>query len=153
MHCPFCSHQETKVIDSRLVAEGTQIRRRRECLSCKDRFTTFESFEVVLPRIVKSNGNREPFNLDKLKNGILRAVEKRPVSSEDIDAAINQICIKLRKTGEREYDSHALGELVMNELRKLDDVAYVRFASVYKNFTDISEFQKEIADIKNKEGN
>ncbi|MDY7025296.1 MAG: transcriptional regulator NrdR [Pseudomonadota bacterium] len=147
MYCPFCSHQETKVIDSRLVAEGTQIRRRRECLGCHDRFTTFESFEVVLPRIVKSNGAREPFDVEKMRSGILRATEKRPVSDEDINTSINRIIIELRKTGEREFGSQALGELVMDELKKLDQVAYVRFASVYKNFRDLNEFQKEIADM------
>ena len=144
MHCPFCAADDTKVIDSRLVAEGDQVRRRRECLSCSERFTTYEVAELVMPRVIKQNGNREPFDEDKLRAGFLRALEKRPVSVEDIEAVINQIKHALRATGEREVQSLVVGELVMEYLKKLDQVAYVRFASVYRSFQDLSEFRDEI---------
>lgn len=144
MHCPFCAADDTKVIDSRLVAEGNQVRRRRECLSCRERFTSYEIAELVMPRVIKQNGNREPFNEEKLRAGFLRALEKRPVSVEDIEAVINQIKHALRATGEREIQSLVLGELVMEHLKKLDKVAYVRFASVYRSFEDIAEFRDEI---------
>ncbi|PHS66308.1 MAG: transcriptional regulator NrdR [Thalassobium sp.] len=147
MYCPFCTHPETKVIDSRLVADGEQIRRRRECISCGERFTTFESAELVMPRIIKQDGTREPFNEDKLRSGIHRALEKRPVSVEDVEAAIVRIKQKLRATGEREIPSRILGECVMAELRQLDQVAYVRFASVYRSFQDLDEFRAEIERI------
>ena len=147
MHCPFCAAEDTKVIDSRLVAEGDQVRRRRECLSCTERFTTYEVAELVMPRIIKQNGNREPFNEDKLRAGFTRALEKRPVSTEDIEAVINKIKNALRATGEREVKSRVLGELVMDHLKQLDKVAYVRFASVYKSFEDISEFQDAIESL------
>jgi transcriptional repressor NrdR len=144
VHCPFCGADDTKVIDSRLVAEGDAVRRRRECQTCGERFTTFETAELVMPRIVKSNGTREPFNEDKLRRGLQRALEKRPVSIEEIEAALTHIMHKLRATGERELPSRIVGEAVMDELRKLDAVAYVRFASVYRDFQDVSEFQEEI---------
>lgn len=144
MHCPFCQETDTKVIDSRLVANGDQVRRRRECLTCGERFTTFESAELVMPRLVKSDGSREPFNEEKLRNGILKALEKRPVSVEEIEAALNRIQHNLRATGERELSSVKVGEEVMNALRQLDEVAYVRFASVYRSFQDISEFREEL---------
>lgn len=144
MHCPFCTADDTKVIDSRLVAEGDQVRRRRECLSCKERFTTYEVAELVMPRVIKQNGNREPFDEGKLRAGFQRALEKRPVSVEDIEAAINQIKHDLRATGEREVNSRKLGELVMDSLKQLDQVAYVRFASVYRSFQDIAEFRDAI---------
>ena len=147
MHCPFCAAEDTKVIDSRLVAEGDQVRRRRECLSCSERFTTYEVAELVMPRVIKQNGSREPFNEDKLRAGFLRALEKRPVSVEDIEAVINQIKHALRATGEREVKSLVLGELVMDHLKKLDKVAYVRFASVYKSFEDIAEFRDAIESL------
>jgi len=144
MHCPFCAADDTKVIDSRLVAGGDQVRRRRECLTCKERYTTYEVAELVMPRIIKQNGNREPFDEDKMRAGFLRALEKRPVSVEDIEEVINQIKHTLRATGEREVKSLILGELVMNHLKALDQVAYVRFASVYRSFQDLSEFRDEI---------
>ncbi len=144
MHCPFCSADDTKVIDSRLVAEGDQVRRRRECLSCAERFTTYEMAELVMPRVIKQNGNREPFDEEKLRSGFQRALEKRPVSVEDIEAVINHIKHALRATGEREIKSLVLGELVMEQLKQLDQVAYVRFASVYRSFQDISEFRDTI---------
>lgn len=144
MHCPFCSADDTKVIDSRLVAEGDQVRRRRECLSCRERFTTYEVAELLMPRIIKQDGTREPFDENKLRAGLLRALEKRPVSVEDIESALNQIKHSLQATGEREIPSRLLGEKVMEKLRSLDEVAYVRFASVYRQFQDISEFRDEI---------
>lgn len=144
MHCPFCATDDTKVIDSRLVAEGDQVRRRRECLSCKERFTTYEVAELVMPRVIKQNGDREPFNEDKLRAGFERATRKRPVSAEDIEGVINQIKSSLRATGEREVKSRVLGEHVMEQLKRLDQVAYVRYASVYRSFQDISEFRDEI---------
>lgn len=144
MHCPFCSANDTKVIDSRLVAEGDQVRRRRECLACGERFTTFETAELVMPRLIKQDGSRQPFDEDKLRAGMLRALEKRPVSVERLEEAIARIKQKLRATGEREIKSLVLGELVMAELHKLDEVAYIRFASVYKRFQDLNEFREEI---------
>jgi transcriptional repressor NrdR len=144
MHCPFCSEIDTKVIDSRLVADGGQVRRRRECLTCKERFTTFETAELLLPKVIKNNGVREPFNEDKLRAGILRAVEKRPVSVERIEAAISTIKRKLQATGEREIRSIVIGEEVMLHLRDMDQVAFVRFASVYRDFKDLDEFRQEI---------
>jgi transcriptional repressor NrdR len=144
VHCPFCSHSETKVIDSRLVADGGQVRRRRECLECGERYTTFESAELVLPRVIKSNGSRQPFDELKLRSGILRAIEKRPVSLERVESTINRIKHRLRASGEPEVSTRDLGELVMDELRELDDVAYVRFASVYRSFQDVNEFREEI---------
>jgi transcriptional repressor NrdR len=144
MHCPFCGHEETKVIDSRLAGEGQQIRRRRECLACGERFTTFETAELVMPRIVKSDATREPFDEDKLRHGMLKALEKRPVASEAIDAAVVHICHRLRTLGEREVPARLVGELVMEELRHLDEVAYVRFASVYRSFQDVDAFREEI---------
>ena len=144
MHCPFCAADDTKVIDSRLVAEGDQVRRRRECLSCSERFTTYEVAELMMPKIIKHNGNREPFNEEKMRSGILRALEKRPVSVEEIEAAITGIKHALQATGEREVKSRVVGELVMDALRELDEVAYVRFASVYRSFQDLAEFQAEI---------
>lgn len=148
MHCPFCSDADTKVIDSRLVSDGHQVRRRRECNSCKERFTTFESAELLLPRVVKSDGSREPFNEDKLRNGIHRALEKRPVSVEAIELCINRILSEARATGEREIPASMVGNLVMAQLKELDQVAYVRFASVYRSFEDIREFGEEIAKLK-----
>lgn len=144
MYCPFCGAQDTKVIDSRLVAEGGQVRRRRECLSCTERFTTFETAELVMPRVIKSDGTREPFDDNKLRAGMLRALEKRPVSMEDLEAAISRICHHLRASGEREIPARTVGEFVMESLQQLDDVAYVRFASVYRSFQDISEFAAEV---------
>jgi transcriptional repressor NrdR len=147
VYCPFCGAEDTKVIDSRLVAEGGQVRRRRECLSCHERFTTYESAELVMPRIIKQNGNREPFDEDKLRAGLQRALEKRPVSVEAIEAVLTNIKASLRATGEREVDSRTVGELVMDELKQLDQVAYVRFASVYRSFQDIAEFRDAIESL------
>lgn len=147
MHCPFCNADDTKVIDSRLVAEGNQVRRRRECITCAERFTTFETAELVMPRLIKQKGEREPFNEEKLRAGMLKALEKRPVSIEQVDEAISHISHKLRASGEREVPSKMVGELVMEELRRLDEVAYVRFASVYRSFKDLNEFREAIDSI------
>ncbi|MEQ8484467.1 MAG: transcriptional regulator NrdR [Pseudomonadales bacterium] len=147
MHCPFCGADDTKVIDSRLVAEGDAVRRRRQCQVCEERFTTFETAELVMPRVVKRDGTREPFDEGKLRRGLTRALEKRPVSIEEIESAINRIMHNLRSTGERELPSLTVGEEVMNELRRIDGVAYVRFASVYRDFQDVSEFEKEIKSL------
>jgi len=147
MHCPFCSANETKVIDSRLVSDGHQVRRRRECLACHERYTTFETAELVMPRIIKRDGSREPFNEDKMRNGLVRALEKRPVNTEEIELAINKLKSQLRATGEREVSSEMLGNIIMEQLKQLDKVAYVRFASVYRSFEDIREFGEEIAKL------
>ena len=144
MRCPFCIEPDTKVIDSRLANEGDSVRRRRECLTCGERFTTFETAELVMPRIVKQDGTREPFNEQKLLLGIQRSLEKRPVDTEAIEGALNRIKHRIRATGEREAASQKIGEWVMNELREMDEVAYVRFASVYRSFQDVNAFREEI---------
>jgi len=144
MHCPFCNHEDTKVIDSRLAGEGQQVRRRRECEKCGERFTTFESAELVMPRIVKNDGTREPYDEHKLTSGMTRALEKRPVSTEAMEAALARVIHKLQVAGEREIKSRQLGDWVMEELKVLDEVAYVRFASVYRSFQDVNEFREEI---------
>jgi len=144
MYCPFCSHEETKVIDSRLAADGRQIRRRRQCLDCNERFTTFETAELVMPRLIKTDSSRQPFDENKLRNSMIRALEKRPVAADEFEQAIGRLVHRLRTMGEREVPSRLVGELVMEELRSLDEVAYVRFASVYRSFQDVTEFQDEI---------
>ncbi len=144
MFCPFCEAKDTKVVDSRLVANGSQVRRRRECLQCGERFTSYETAELLLPKVVKTTGVREPFNTDKLRGGFEKALEKRPVSEDLIEAELNNITHQLQATGEREVPSMFIGELVMAALRKLDHVAYVRFASVYQDFKDLKEFREEL---------
>ena len=151
MHCPFCSADDTKVIDSRLVAEGDAVRRRRECQSCGERFTTFETAELVMPRVIKSDGTHEPFDTEKLRVSMTKALEKRPVTVDQLDSALTHIQHRLRSTGERELPSMRLGEEVMAELRKLDAVAYVRFASVYRDFQDVAEFAEEIQKLNTEE--
>src|SRR5271154_6770870 len=148
MHCPFCAHTETKVIDSRVAGEGRQIRRRRECLACAERFTTFESAELLLPTVIKGDRSREAFDEKKLLNGMQKALEKRPVGREAIEAAAARICHKLRSLGEREIAARSIGEMVMEELRHLDEVGYVRFASVYRSFQDIEAFRTEIDQLR-----
>lgn len=152
MRCPFCGTDDTKVVDSRLVADGGQVRRRRECASCRERFTTYELAELLMPRVIKRNGTREPFDEDKLRSGLQRALEKRPVGVERIEAAIAQIKRYLQGTGEREISSRLIGEKVMEQLRPLDDVAYVRFASVYRRFQDLTEFRAELDRLEQEEG-
>ncbi|EKD45677.1 MAG: transcriptional regulator NrdR [uncultured bacterium] len=144
MHCPFCNEIDTKVIDSRLVGEGKQVRRRRECVVCDERFTTYEMAELVMPRVIKRNEVRQPFDEEKLRNSMRRALQKRSVSTEQLEEAVQRIMHKLRTTGEREINSKIVGEMVMEELRKLDQVAYVRFASVYRSFQDVKAFNTEI---------
>ncbi len=150
MYCPFCHAEETKVVDSRLVADGAQVRRRRECLDCHERFTTFETAELIMPLIIKRDGRREPFSIDNLRSGMLRALEKRPVSVDALEEALIAITQELRRRGEREIDSQLIGELVMQALYSLDHVAYVRFASVYKRFKDVSDFRQTIDQMKKK---
>ncbi len=141
MRCPFCSEQDTKVIDSRLASDGDQVRRRRECLSCAERFTTYETAELSLPRVVKRDGRREPFSDDKLRKGMLHALEKRPVETDHVEAIVNRIMRRMLAAGEREVLSRQIGQWVMEELRGLDQVAYVRFASVYRSFEDVQAFR------------
>ena len=147
MHCPFCNAADSKVIDSRLAAEGCQIRRRRECVVCGERFTTFEIIEAVMPRIIKSNGRIEPFDGQKLRRSIQLPLQKRPVDSDRIEAMISRIEKTLRQMGEREVSSKVLGEIVMTELKDMDDVAYVRFASVYRDFQDIDAFKQVLSSL------
>ncbi len=149
MRCPFCGADDTKVIDSRLANEGDSVRRRRECLTCSERFTTFETAELALPRIVKTDGVREPFDEEKMRRGMQRALEKRPVDTEKIEAAISRIKHMLRSTGDREVPSRRLGEWVMDALADLDQVAYIRFASVYRSFEDVSAFREAIERLEN----
>ena len=144
MRCPFCEAEETKVIDSRLANEGYVVRRRRECLHCSERFTTFETAELVLPQIVKNDNRREPFNEEKLRTGIIRALEKRPVESDAVEQLISHIKLLMRATGDREIPATQLGEWVMESLKSIDQVAYVRFASVYRSFEDVNAFREEI---------
>lgn len=149
MYCPFCKAEDTRVIDSRLVAEGDSIRRRRECSSCKERFTTYETIELNMPRVIKSDGTRTNFNENKLRGGLCKSLEKRPVKSEDIERALHRIKHKLMAQGEREIKTIQIGEWVMDELRKLDQVAYVRFASVYRSFQDVQDFREEVDRLEN----
>ncbi|MDY0137952.1 MAG: transcriptional regulator NrdR [Thiomicrospira sp.] len=144
MHCPFCNTPETKVVDSRLATEGAQVRRRRECLACGERFTTYETVELSLPRVIKTDGNRERFDEQKVRRGLIKALEKRPVESERIDEVVNHIGKQMMAEGAREVPSSQIGEWVMQALRELDQVAYVRFASVYRSFQDVNAFREEI---------
>ncbi|MGH8200884.1 MAG: transcriptional regulator NrdR [Steroidobacteraceae bacterium] len=148
MYCPFCGHIETKVTDSRLAGEGRQIRRRRECLACSERFTTFETAELVMPMVVKGDRTREPFDEGKLRSGMEKSLEKRPVPLAQVDEAVSRITHKVRALGDREVPARVLGELVMEELRQLDEVAYVRFASVYRHFEDVEAFHEEIRKLR-----
>jgi len=144
MHCPFCSEPDTRVIDSRLTTDGDQVRRRRECMTCGDRFTTYEVAELNMPRLVKRDGSRVPYNEDNLRSGFLRALEKRPVNTEQIEEALNRIQHNLRAAGEREVSTSKLGDWVMDELITMDHVAYIRFASVYLDFGDVNAFRDTI---------
>lgn len=144
MHCPFCQHTDTKVIDSRASEDGATIRRRRECEACGERFSTLETVELKLPTITKSDGRRDTFDARKLRAGFDKALQKRPVSEEQIEAAVRAVVHQIRMSGERELPSRRIGEFVMGELRKLDHVGYVRFASVYRSFEDVADFREEI---------
>ena len=147
MFCPFCTKEETKVVDSRLVTNSSQIKRRRECIDCGERFSTYEAAELVMPRIIKSNERREPFDEEKLRAGLLTALEKRPVSADQIEDALHKVKDYIRKIGEREIEAQVIGKQVMNQLKELDQVAYVRFASVYQNFQDIKDFADEVSEL------
>jgi transcriptional repressor NrdR len=147
MKCPFCNADDTSVIDSRVSEEGNRIRRRRSCLTCDKRFTTYETVELRLPQVVKQDGNRSEFNRDKLLTGFMRALHKRPVPTEYVDAAMDRIVQTLLSLGAREIPSRKIGEMVMQELYKLDKVAYIRFASVYRSFQDADDFHDAIKEI------
>jgi len=147
MRCPFCNHLEDRVIDSRLSKDGDVIRRRRECLKCEGRFTSYERIENTLPHVIKKDNRREPFDRNKILQGLEKACEKRPVSVASREAIVSKIERNLRALGEKEVPSSYIGEQIMNELREIDEVAYVRFASVYRQFKDISEFKREIEAI------
>lgn len=144
MHCPFCKAPDTRVVDSRLGGDGDQVRRRRECVECSERFTTYETAELSMPRIIKQDGTRQMFDEIKLRSGFTKALEKRPVSIEKIEESISHIKHKLLSAGEREVDARTIGEWVMEELQQLDHVAYIRFASVYLSFEDVDAFRKMI---------
>jgi len=144
MHCPFCQNEDTRVIDSRVSEDGTTIRRRRECERCSERFNTFETVEIKLPAIVKSDGRREAFDERKLRTGVEHSLQKRPVASDAVDSVVREIVRQLRAVNEREVFSRLIGEWVMDELKRLDQVAYVRFASVYRRFEDVQAFREEI---------
>lgn len=147
MKCPFCHHEDTQVLDTRVSEEGNVIRRRRRCASCDKRFTTYERIELAMPVVVKKNGSRTEFDPAKLRASLRLALRKRPVSAETVEAAIQRIEEKLLSSGEREVVSGQIGELVMRELKRMDKIAYIRFASVYKSFEDVAEFQDVIAEI------
>ena len=147
MKCPFCSHDDTRVVDSRLGKEGNNIRRRRECIECERRFTTYERVEETLPLVIKKDGRRETFDRQKIISGIQRACEKRPVSISTIEKVVDQMELTLQESGEKEIDASRIGEAVMSALQSIDEVAYVRFASVYRQFRDINEFMSELKDI------
>lgn len=147
MKCPFCDADDTAVVDTRLNDEGDIVRRRRKCNACDKRFTTYERAEIRLPQVVKKNGSRTEFNRDKLRASLELSLRKRPVSTEAVDAAIADIEEKLLSLGEREVNSQQIGELVMRELKKLDKVAYIRFASVYRNFEDVDAFSRAIREV------
>lgn len=147
MKCPFCGYHDSKVVDSRVAKDGDSIRRRRECINCNRRFTTYERIEEVAQMVIKKDGRREAFDRWKLKSGIMKAIEKRAVSLEQVDAMINNIERELFNSNEHEVTTKALGEAVMHRLKQLDEVAYVRFASVYRQFKDINEFMSELKDM------
>jgi transcriptional repressor NrdR len=150
MRCPFCQSDDTKVLDTRLIDSGSRVRRRRECTSCGERYSTQEVVDLNIPRLIKTDDSRESFDEEKLRTGLLKALEKRPVSTSDIETSIQRIKHKLSTIGEREIPSSRIGELVMEELKGLDQVAYIRFASVYRQFQDIEEFRKEIEKLMKK---
>lgn len=152
MRCPFCQDPENKVIDSRESHEGSVIRRRRECLQCKRRFTTYERVEELTPLIVKKDGRREAFDREKILAGLKKACEKRPVSVDQLEGVITEIEQRLQENGDKEVQSSTVGEEVMRRLQRLDEVAYVRFASVYRSFRDIAEFMSELKELINEQG-
>ncbi|MGH8751656.1 MAG: transcriptional regulator NrdR [Burkholderiales bacterium] len=147
MKCPFCSAQDTQVVDSRVSEEGGSVRRRRRCLSCTKRFTTYETVELRMPQIIKHNGTRTEFDRARVHTGFMRALHKRPVAAERVDEALDHITQKLLSLGEREVPSRLIGEMVMKELYKMDKVAYIRFASVYRSFQDVEDFRDAIEEV------
>lgn len=151
MHCPFCNAADSKVIDSRLAAEGCQIRRRRECVSCGERFTTFESYEVVMPRVIKSNGKKWTVRWGEATSFAYACLTKRPVTQEQIETVLSDIQLQIRRLGERDVKSRTIGEIVMQSLFALDHVAYVRFASVYQDFQDVEAFRRQIEQMQQRE--
>jgi transcriptional repressor NrdR len=148
MKCPYCKSENTGVIDSRLSDDGESVRRRRQCEECDKRFTTYERTELSMPMIVKSNGNRTAYDREKIRTGFMRALHKRPVPTEYVDQAINRIEQRILALGEREVPSRVIGEMVMRELKKMDDVAYIRFASVYEDFQRVDDFRDAILEVK-----
>jgi transcriptional repressor NrdR len=148
MHCPFCNYNDTKVIDSRLVSGGVQVRRRRQCVQCLERFTTFEAAELLMPKLIKRDGTRVPFDEQKLRSGIVRALEKRPVPVEEVEKMMGVILHDIQTLGEREVSSREVGEIVLQNLRDLDQVAFVRFASVYRSFKEVKDFTTQINELK-----
>ena len=151
MYCPFCNTEDTKVIDSRLVANGAQVRRRRECLVCKERYTTFETAELLMPKVIKKDGRRCPFDEEKLRSGLSRALQKRAVSEEQFESLVARILHKLSSTGEREISSESIGDIALSELGPIDEVAYIRFASVYRSFQDIQAFKEIVLGMETQE--
>lgn len=149
MRCPYCGDVNTRVVDSRLAGDGSQVRRRRECSECKERYTTYESADLELPRIIKRDKRREPFSLSKLRVGVMHSLEKRPVSTEQVESLLDHVRRQCLAYGDREIPSHQIGEWVMHELREIDQVAYIRFASVYRSFTDVKEFREIIDHVEN----
>tara|TARA_B100001094_G_scaffold303504_2_gene331671 strand:- start:1394 stop:1855 length:462 start_codon:yes stop_codon:yes gene_type:complete len=147
MYCPFCVTEETKVIDSRLSDDGHQVRRRRVCVQCQERFTTYESAHLSMPRVIKQDGSRQAFDEHKLRKGMIRSAEKRPIATETIETALSEIKTKIRREGDREISSLIIGSFVMESLKKLDHIAYIRFASVYRAFEDVSQFGEAIASL------
>ena len=152
MHCPFCKAEDTQVLDSRVSDNGDSIRRRRRCLACQKRFTTYETIELRMPQVVKQDGSRTEFDLDKLRTGFVRALHKRPVPTPLVDDAVATIAQQVLGLGEREIPSRRIGEMVMRELYKLDKVAYIRFASVYKSFQDVDDFRDAIKEVQKPRG-
>lgn len=152
MYCPFCNAQETKVVDSRLDTASNQVRRRRECAECRARFTTFEKLELQMPRVIKRDGGNCSFDESKLRKGLLTALEKRPVSLEQVDELITSITHQIRSLGEREVSTQTIGEIAMDALRNVDQVAYVRFASVYRSFGDVNAFREVLSGLDEGEG-
>lgn len=150
MRCPLCKHEETSVVDSRIAREGTEIRRRRECMKCSQRFTTYERADSVFPWVIKKDGRREAFEPEKIQTGVMRAIEKRPVSVHDAETLVNDVIKTIISWGEKEIESSRIGEEVMARLKSLDEVAYVRFASVYRQFKDINDFMSELSHLLHK---
>ena len=150
MRCPFCKSDDTQVVDSRVSDEGDSIRRRRRCVACNKRFTTYETVELRMPQVVKHDGTRAEFNLDKLRTGFMRALHKRPVATPLVDEAVANVNQKVLALGEREIPSRLIGEMVMHELRRLDKVAYIRFASVYRSFSDVEDFRDVLREVRDK---